>query len=364
VAEHLYEHHGERAALHLFRVAASLDSMVVGEPQILGQVKDAFELAQKTGTARGELARICSAAFACAKRIRTETGIGRTAVSIASAAVQLASKIFGGLDGRCVLVVGAGEISALAVRHLASAGVGRIIVTNRTFERAEALAVEVGGVARPFEELISLLIPADVVICSTASPRPIFTRENVAPVLKRRRHRLLFMVDLAVPRDIEPGVNTLDGVYAYDVDDIQKVVAENAAQRASEAAKAEELLAEEIVRYVQGRTERQQAPVIKQLRARAEQIVKGELERTLPKLGALDDRQRKSIEAMAMAIVNKMLHQPTARLRARGGGEEGERLADAASELFGLESEDEDVAEPPRVDAPAPQVAARGRGKG
>src|SRR5215211_3578283 len=153
VADHLYERHGEQAALHLFRVAASLDSMVVGEPQILGQVKEAFELAQRAGTARGELARTCGAAFACAKRVRTETGIGRAAISMASAAVELASKIFGGLDGRSVLVVGAGEIAALAVRHLAAAGAGQVVVTNRTFPRAEALAAEVGGVARPFEEL-------------------------------------------------------------------------------------------------------------------------------------------------------------------------------------------------------------------
>jgi glutamyl-tRNA reductase len=364
VAEHFYEHLGEQAALHLFRVASSLDSMVVGEPQILGQVKDAFELAQKAGTARGHLARTCNAAFACAKRIRTETGIGRAAISMASAAVALASKIFGGLEGRFVLVVGAGEIAALAARHLSSAGAGRIIVTNRTFARAEALAAEVGGVARPFEELTSLLIPADVVICSTASPRPIFTRENVSPVLKPRRHRPLFMVDLAVPRDIEPGVNALDGVYAYDVDDIQKVVAENAAQRAAEAAKAEELVAEEIVRFLKGRAERQQLPVIKLLRARAEEIVRGEVERTLAKLGRLDEKERKSIEAMGMAIINKMLHQPTARLRATGGGEEGERLADAASELFGLESADETGVEPAELDAPAPQVMSARRGKG
>ena len=364
VAEHLYEHLGERAALHLFRVASSLDSMVVGEPQILGQLKDAYELAQRAGTARGELARTCSAAFACGKRIRTETGIGRAAISMASAAVQLASKIFGGLDGRSVLVVGAGEIAALAVRHLASAGVGQIVVTNRTFSRAQALAVEVGGVARPFEELTALLIPADVVICSTASPRPIFSRENVAPVLKPRRHRPLFMVDLAVPRDVEPGVNALDGVYAYDVDDIQKVVVENAAQRAAEAAKAEELVAEEIVRFLKGRAERQQVPVIKLLRARAEEIVRGELERTLPRLGPLDEKQKKSIEAMGMAIVNKMLHQPTVRLRATGGGAEGERLADAASELFGLESTREELPEPVGIQPPSPQAASGRRGKG
>jgi glutamyl-tRNA reductase len=337
VARHLYEHEGDQAALHLFRVAASLDSMVVGEPQILGQVKDAFEAAQKAGAARGELSRACQAAFACAKRIRTETGIGRAAVSMASAAVELARKIFGGLDGRSMLVVGAGEMSAVAARQLASAGARQIVVANRSLAQAESLAREVGGVARRFEEMRALLVSADVVICSTASPRPIFTRENVSPALKPRRHRPLLMIDLAVPRDVEPEVNELGGVYLYDVDDIQSVVATNAAQRAAEAARAEELVAEEIIRFVKARAERVRVPVIKLLRARADEIVRAEVERTLSRLGELDEKQRKSIEAMGMAIANKMLHEPTTRLRAVGGGEGGERLADAAAELFGLE---------------------------
>ncbi|HZA52585.1 MAG TPA: glutamyl-tRNA reductase [Myxococcaceae bacterium] len=337
VAGHLYEHEGDQAALHLFRVAASLDSMVVGEPQILGQVKDAYELAQKAGAARGELARVCHAAFACAKRVRSDTGIGRAAVSMASAAVDLARKIFGGLDGRSMLVVGAGEMSALAARHLASAGARQIVVANRSLAHAESLAREVGGVARPFEEVRALLVAADVVICSTASPRPIFTRENLAPALKPRRHRPLLMIDLAVPRDVESEVNELGGVYVYDVDDIQGVVATNAAQRAAEAARAEELVAEEIIRFVKARAERVQVPVIKLLRARAEEIVRAEVERTLSRLGELDEKQRLSIEAMGMAIANKMLHEPTIRLRAIGGAEGGERLADAAAELFGLE---------------------------
>jgi glutamyl-tRNA reductase len=347
VTRHLYEHEGEKAALHLFRVAASLDSMVLGEPQILGQVKDAYELAQKAGSARGELARTCHAAFACAKRVRSETGIGRAPVSIASAAVELASKIFGGLEGRSMLVVGAGEMSALAARHLAAAGARQIIVANRSFDRAEQLAAEIGGVARPFEEVLALLIAADVVICSTASHRPIFTRENVSPVLRPRRHRPLLMVDLAVPRNVEPEVNGLEGVYAYDVDDIQKVVAKNAAHRAAEAARAEELVAEEIIRFVRARAEREQVPVIKRLRARAEEIVRVELERTLPRLGGLDEKQRRSIEAMGMAIANKMLHEPTARLRASGGGEGGERLAGAVAELFGLEAPEDVPAHEP-----------------
>ena len=339
-AAHLYEHAGDAALLHLFRVAASLDSMVIGEPQILGQVKDAYELAQRAGTARGELARACSAAFLSAKRVRTETGVGRAATSMASAAVELAKKVFGGLAGRTVLVVGAGEMAELAARHLKSAGATRLLITNRTRARADELAAQVSGEAHPFEQLHSLLVPADVVICSTASTTPIFTREVVAAQLKARRHRSLLMIDLAVPRDIDPQVSELEGVFSFDVDDIQKNVAENSAARAAEAAKAEVIIAEELTRFVHARSVRDGVPVLAKLRARAEQIARAEAERTLSNLEseALSEKARKSVEAMAMAIVNKLLHQPSARLRAVGG-EEDARLAEAAAELFGLEAE-------------------------
>ena len=342
VLSHLYEHHNEAAATHLFRVAASLDSMVVGEPQILGQVKSAFELSQKAGGVKGELSRVATAAFSCAKRVRTETGIGRAAVSMASAAVELASKIFDSLKQRPVLVIGAGEMSAIAARHLAHTG-APVTVTNRTLARAQDLADEIGGTARPLEELSSLLVTADVVVTCTASPRALITRELLAKVMKARRRRPLFLVDLAVPRDIEPSVSELPDVYAYDVDDIQKVVAENAAQRAAEAARAEALVTAEVSRFMKARLVREQVPVLAQLRSRAEQIARAEVERTLGRMNGLDEKQRKSIEAMGMAIVNKILHQPTMRLRARGNAVEGvdgtERLADAAAELFGLGEE-------------------------
>jgi glutamyl-tRNA reductase len=336
--EHLYEHRGEAALVHLFRVAASLDSMVVGEPQILGQMKDAFERAQRAGHARGELARACAAAFGSAKRVRTETEIGRAAVSMASAAVNLASKIFGGLHGKAVLLVGAGEMAELAGRHLASAGASRIVIANRTLARAEALAQAIGGTARPFEALQEELVQADVVVCSTASPTPVFTRDSVAGVLKPRRHRPLFMVDLAVPRDIAADVNTLAGVYAYDVDDLEKVIAENSAARLAEASKAEVIIAEEVARFSRSRAVREGVPVLAQLRKRAEQIARAEVAKTLGALGeGLSEKQRKSVEAMAQAIVNKLLHEPTAKLRAVP--QDGvNRLAGAAAELFGLES--------------------------
>jgi glutamyl-tRNA reductase len=336
--EHLYEHKGEDALVHLFRVASSLDSMVLGEAQILGQVKDAFERSQGVGAVRGELTRVCAAAFGCAKRVRTETAIGRAATSMASAAVSLASKVFDGLGDKTVLLVGAGEMAELAARHLKQAGATRLFVTNRTLARAEALAAEVGGTARPFEELFSLLTAADVVVCSTASPLPLFTKENVAAVARARKHRTLFMVDLAVPRDIAPEVGELDWVHAYDVDDIQKFVAENAAARAEEAQKAGVLVAQEVARFVRERAVRNGVPVLAQLRQRAESIARAEVERTLSSLGdGLTDKQRKSIEAMGRAIVNKLLHEPTARLRAVGPEHEGNRLAGAAAELFGLD---------------------------
>ncbi len=340
VLEHLYEHQGEAAAQHLFRVSASLDSMVVGEPQILGQVKDAFERAQKAGSVKGELSRTAAAAFTCAKRVRTETGIGRAAISMASAAVQLAEKIFGGLKHASVMVVGAGEMSELAARHLKSAGASKVIITNRTLAKAEALAAEVGATARPFEELDALLSAVDIVVSATGATRPLFTQQNIGPVMKTRRHRPLFLVDLAVPRDIAPDVHQLNGVYAYDVDDIQKVVAENEAARAAEAAKAERLIAEELARFAKARAVRNSVPVLAQLRARAQEIAKAEVDRTLARMNTLDDKQRKSIEAMGMAIVNKLLHAPTMRLRTLGEADDGIRLADAAAELFGLSEQE------------------------
>ena len=336
LAPHLYLHHGEAAVLHLFRVAASLDSMVLGEPQILGQVKDAFEQAQRLGAARGELARICAAAFGSAKRVRTETDLGKAATSMASAAVGLARHIFDRLEGKTVLLVGAGEMAELAGKHLRSAGVTRLVVANRTFVHAETLAATLGGQAVPFDRLEESLVLADVVVCTTASPTPVVTKEKVARVLKPRKHRPLFLVDLAVPRDVEPEVNTLDGVYVYDVDDIQRVIDQNQASRAAAAAQAEVLVGEEVARYIRQRAVREQVPVLAQLRARAEQIRRAELERAMGNLSApLSPEQAKVIEAMTSAIVNKMLHQPTARLRAVQAGDS--ELADAAAELFGLD---------------------------
>ncbi|WP_375771616.1 glutamyl-tRNA reductase [Archangium gephyra] len=332
----LYEYQGEAALTHLFRVASSLDSMVLGEAQVLGQVKDALEHSQTAGTVHGELSRMFAAAFRCAKRVRTETAIGMAATSMASAAVALASRAWDGLEERTVLVVGAGEMSALAARHLRRAGVGRLVVVNRTLARAQALATEVGGTALPMEELSTLLASADVVVSGTSSPVPLFTRENVAPVLETRK-RPLVMVDLAVPRDIAPEVGWMKQVRVLDVDDIQRFVLENAAARAEEARKAEALVAGEVARFMRERAVRTGVPVLSRLRQHADAIARAEAERTLASLGeTLSDKQRKSVEAMARAIINKLLHEPTARLRAAGTEQEDALLAHATAELFGL----------------------------
>ena len=361
--EHLYQHHGDSALVHLFRVTASLDSMVVGEAQILGQVKDALELAQRVGAAGPELIRACAAAFASAKRVRSETGIGRSAVSMASAAVELANKVFGGLEGRSALLVGAGEMGELAGKHLRNARAAPIIVINRTRERAEHLASSIGGEVRDFEDLHSAMILADLVVCSTASPKYIFTKESITPILRIRKFRPLFMVDLAVPRDIAPDLSELEGVYAYDVDDIQRVIADNSAARAVEAAKAETIIAEEIARFVRSRSIRDGVPVLALLRARAEQIAKAEAERTLANLGGdLSEKQRRSVQAMATAIINKLLHEPTSRLRELGADQSANRLADAAAELFGLEAGSPNLPDQPRAPATdlPPAMASRG----
>ena len=362
--EHVYEHDGDAALVHLFRVAASLDSMVLGEAQILGQVKDALELAQQRGSVGPELIRACAAAFASAKRVRSETEIGRAAVSMASAAVELATKVFGGLEGRAALLVGAGEMAELAAKHLHKARARPILVTNRTRARADELASVVAGEVRDFEELDGSLSVADLVVCSTASPFYIFTKERVAPLLKVRKFRPLFMVDLAVPRNIAPDLGDLDGVFAYDVDDIQKIIADNSNTRAIEAAKAETIIAEEIAHFVRARSVRDGVPVLAQLRARAEQIAKAEAERTLLGLGDdLSEKQRRSVLAMALAIINKLLHEPTARLRELGSDPGPSRLADAAAELFGLQpgggqAAPKDAGAPP---ADVSAVAQRGR---
>lgn len=337
VRPHLYDLHGPAALLHLFRVASSLDSMVLGEAQVLGQVKRAFEQGREAGSARKELSRVFTAAFRCAKRVRTETAIGSATTSMASAAVAVAHEVSGGLAGARALLVGAGRMARTAAQHLRGWGTGHISVINRTLAHAEVLAAEVGGTARPFEELLQEVCSADVVICSTASPAPVFNAAEMAAVLRTRGHRRLLMIDLAVPRDIAPDVRELEGVRVYDVDDIERFVSGNAARRSRELEKAESLVSEEVARFARDRTVRERVPVLATLRQWAEAIAQAEVKRTLSSLGAsFSDAQRAGVEAMARAIVNKLLHGPTVRLREEGADGEGTPLVEATVKLFGL----------------------------
>ncbi|MHB8420146.1 MAG: glutamyl-tRNA reductase [Myxococcales bacterium] len=338
--DYLYERQGEDAARHLFRVAASLDSMVVGEPQILGQLKDAFQAAATAGATGDCLHRTVGRAFAVAKRVRTETEVGRNAVSMSHAAVELARKIFASLEGKRVLLIGAGEMAGLAARHLVAQGVAELFVANRSEERARQLAAELGtGTVRSLEALPELLAEADIVLSAAGGDGvgPLLTRPLIARAVKARRFRPLFLVDLAVPRSIEPAAGGLANVYLKDVDDIGAAVRQNTERRLGEAQRAEAIIdgeVHELARVLRGRSA---VPVLAELRRLGDAVAEAEAQRTLAQIGAaLDGRGRESIAAMARAIVNKLLHQPTTRLRrAAELGVEAE-LADATARLFAL----------------------------
>ncbi len=352
-SDHLYQKQGLEAVRHLFRVAASLDSMVVGEQQILGQVKEAYGLASAAGTAGPMLSRLCNRAFGAAKRIRNETDIGRGASSVSQVAVELVQKIFGDLKGRAILLVGAGKMGALSAKALRDLGADRVLVTNRSADRARALAEQVGGQDEPWEGLVSLLSLADVVLVSTGAPSYVITRELAAQVMKLRRGRSMCFIDVAVPRNVDPACADLANVYAYDIDDLQKVVHETRQMRAEEAIRAEAIVENEAEAFGREREARAALPVLASLRRRAEEIARAEVERTLAHVGGrLDEKARRSVEAMALAIVNKLLHGPTARLKqAASSGDTA--LPGAAAELFDIDSEQPSRREKPAGDAVA-----------
>jgi glutamyl-tRNA reductase len=343
---HLYQRDDSEAVRHLFRVASSLDSMVVGEQQILGQVKEAYGVSSALQAAGPLLSRLCNKAFAVAKRIRSETDIGKGSTSVSQVAVELVEKIFGDLRGRAILLVGAGEMGALAAKALASLGADGILVVNRSAARAAELASEVGGLAHPWEELESLLTRADVVLVSTGALDYVVSRDLVGRAMKARKQRSICLIDLSVPRNVDPGCGQLDNVYSYDIDDLQKVVSRTWSTRAEEAIHAEALIEAEVMAFARDRDTRAALPVLAALRRQAEEIARAEAERTLQVIGAgLDEKGRRSVEAMGRAIVNKLLHVPTTRLKeaARSGGSS---LAGATAELFGLESESAEGAKP------------------
>jgi glutamyl-tRNA reductase len=311
---HLYEYRDHEAVGHLFRMAASLDSMVVGEPQILGQVKEAFAVARAAGTVGGQLEHLLQSAFAAAKRARSETGIGSNSVSIASVAVDMARKIFGSLQGRTVFLVGAGKMSELAARHLVQQGAGAILVSNRTPERARRMAEEFQGSVIPqvidFDQLYDVAGSADIVISSTGAPHPIFRREHGLAFLHRRRNRPMFFIDIAVPRDVAPEMNKLDGIFVYDIDDLQQVAASHMEERSLQAIDAEALIAAEVERFHQRQRTVNVAPAIVALQRKAEEIRVAEIQRIHARLGTLSPEQTAAVEALTRGLVNKFLHPP------------------------------------------------------
>ncbi len=338
-SDHLYAKGGVEAVRHLFRVSSSVDSMILGEQQILGQVKEAYGLASAVQAAGTYVSRLCNRAFATAKRVRTETDIGKGTISMSQVAVELVEKIFGDLKGRAVLLAGAGKMGTLSAKALAGLGADRILVTNRSTERGLALADQVHGTFRQWEELQRLLVEADVVIVSTGAPTYVLTRDAVAAAMKARRHRSMCLIDLAVPRNVDPAAAELSDVYAYDVDDMERVVDSTQAARKGEAQRAEAIIEAEVLAFAKERETRAALPVLVHLRRRAEAIARAEAERTLSQVGAkLDDRGRRSVEAMAQAIVNKLLHGPTTRLKEAAASGDG-ALPGAVAELFGIEAD-------------------------
>jgi len=332
----LYTHADGEAVRHAFRVASSLDSMMIGEPQILGQVKNAFALAQSCETIGPALHTLFTQAFTVAKRVRTETEIARHAVSVSFAAVELAKKIFAGLDGKAVLLVGAGKMSELAARHLIEQGAFPLYVANRTWARAQELARALAGTAVPFDELATALATVDIVITSTGAPEPVIRREFVQPLVHSRRGRPLFFIDIAVPRDVEDSVDTLDGVYCYDIDDLQQVVDANIRERLREAHRAEALVEREVAKFVAKLGDVEVIPTIVSLRERLEIIRSGEVKRTLARLPGATPETREAIEALSAAIVNKILHAPITKLRESSRAGSPRSWLELVHELFGL----------------------------
>jgi glutamyl-tRNA reductase len=323
-------------------MAASLDSMVVGEPQILGQVKEAFAVARTAGTVSGQLEHLLQSAFAAAKKARSETGIGSNHVSIASVAVDMARKIFGSLQGRTVFLVGAGKMSELAARHLVQQGAGAILVTNRTQERARRMAEEFeGGLVPkvvPFESVYEAAAEADIVISSTGAPHHIFRREHGLAFMQRRRNRPMFFIDIAVPRDVDPAMNKLDGIFVYDIDDLQQVAAAHMEERNREASDAETLIAAEVERFHQRQRTVNLAPAIVALQRKAEEIRQGEIHRMASRLGTLTPEQAAAVEALTRGLVNKFLHPPMQAIKQAAREGDSVRL-DALCEAWSVSTE-------------------------
>jgi glutamyl-tRNA reductase len=333
---YLYHYSGDEALRHLFRVAASLDSMVVGEPQILGQLKSAYQVAKDSGCLSGPLETLLSRAFNTAKRVRTETEIGQSAVSVSYAAVELAREIFGSLKGRRVLLIGAGKMSELAARHLKRSGATDILVTNRTRSRAEEMAAVFDGRVIDYGSFLQALPEVDIIITSSGAPDYILSPPEMRRVIDKRRNRPMFLIDIAVPRNIDPAINKLDNVFLYDIDDLQRVVADNLSGRKIEAEQAEQIVTEEVERTISSMRLREVGPTIAGLQDQLEQIRLAEVERVRGKLAALTPQQQEAVDALTKGIMNKVAHAHIVELRKDAGKPGGGHVVAAIRRVFRL----------------------------
>jgi glutamyl-tRNA reductase len=351
-ADLLYAYHDDAAVAHLFSVAAGLDSMIIGEGEILGQVREAWRIAEHEGTSGPLLSRTFRHAVEVGKRARSETAISRHAVSVSSAAVALANERLGSLDDRRVLLVGAGSMGEGMALALVGAGVRELVVANRTPDRAEQLAQRVGGRAIGLDEIGDALVACDVLLASTGAPTLLVERGDVEGVMNARGGRALLVVDIGVPRNVDPGAGDVFGVTLLDIDDLRAFGEQSLAQRRQEIGHVREIIAEELDRHRFERSAREMAPTITALRARAEDLRAGELDRYRAKLDQLDPTTRASVEAMTRSIINKLLHEPTIRMKDAAGSGRGALYADALVELFGLREPDSDSDDPEASDAP------------
>jgi glutamyl-tRNA reductase len=341
IRPHLYSHIDHDVARHLFRVSSGLDSMVVGEPQILGQIKDAYGVASTAQSAGPLLNKLFHWAFGVGKRVRSETALAEGAVSVSFAAVSLAKKIFGSLQGRKVLVVGAGEMGKLTALHLKAQGVASIAIASRTLAHAEQLAEDVGGSVTPWEFVPQALADADIVITGTGAPIPILSKGQVKAAMPASRTRPLFLIDIAVPRDVDPRAAEIEQVFLYNIDDLQAIVRENLQKRGSEVSRAEQIVEEEVRKFATWHRSRDAVPTIVALRQRFEAIRKSELERLDSKLTGLPPDARARLDEVTRLIVEKLLLHPTEQLKTADDAQAANQYADVLTRLFGLDADNQ-----------------------
>lgn len=336
VAHYLYNLRDNDVIRHLFRVASSLDSMVVGEPQILGQVKDAYRAAHDAGTVGLEIGSLLDRTLMVAKRIRSETGIAQSAVSVSYAAVELARKIFGDLSGKSVMIIGASKMGELAARHLKRAGVSMVMVTNRTFDRAVEMAQLFDGAAVQFEQLSDHIDRADIVISSTGAPHFVITRPDAEQIIRKRKNKPVFFIDIAVPRDIDPAVNEIDNLFLYDIDDLQQTVDDNIRDRLDEASRAEEIIDHEVVTYCQRAQARALGPTIAAVREAADRTRREVIERNRRNLTPLTAEQLDTVDRITRSVVNALLHAPISELKSLSQEPDGHRYAEFIRKIFNV----------------------------